>query len=65
MLRVGELRVCMCMYLLADKVCCRVVEESFEDGHESVFVLPEEAESEFAGFAEWAWTVIVSNHYHL
>lgn len=31
-------------YFLADKVSGRVVEEGFEDGHERVFVLTEEAE---------------------
>lgn len=32
------------MYLFPDKVCCWVVEEGFEYGHEGVFVLSEEAE---------------------
>ena len=39
-------------YFLADEVGGGVVEEGFEDGHESVFVLAEEAEGQFAGFAE-------------
>lgn len=42
-------------YLLSDEVCRRVVEESFQYCHQGVFVLTEEAEGEFTGFAEWAW----------
>ena len=39
-------------YLLANKVCGRVVEEGLENSHQGVLVLAEEAKGEFAGFAE-------------
>lgn len=39
-------------HFLADEVGSRIVEKGFEDGHEGVFVLAEQAEGKFARFAK-------------
>jgi hypothetical protein len=41
-------------YSFPDEVSGRVMQEGFEDGHQCVFVLSQEAERDLTGSPEWS-----------